>query len=163
MDNLIIYEKNRFYISNKLDILKCTKSDGGLVNFKYTNSKSTLGFYKDSLDLRKQLPVELTINGDEEDDESYSRKQYENFQFITESLDIVLSQSSKFSEKEDHILREEPILVGLDAKNSRYIAKTIKDEKEIVLILNIRSQLIKKLVNKKKQLIKTLQRYKKWK
>lgn len=157
MDNLIIYEKNRFYISNKLDILKCTKSDGGLVNFKYTNSKSTLGFYKDSLDLRKQLPVELTI-GDEEDDESYSRKQYENFQFITESLDIVLSKSSNFSAKEDHILREEPILVGLDARNSRYIAKTIQDEKEIVLILNIRSELIKKLVNKKKQLIKTLKR-----
>ena len=150
MDNLIIYEKDRFYISNKLDIIRCTKSDGVLVNFEYTNSKSTLGFYKDSLDLRKQLPVELTIG-------------YTNFQFITESLDIVLSQWSDFSEKEDHILREEPILVGLDAKNSRYIAKTIKDEKEIVLILNIRSQLITKLVNKKKQLIKILQRWKKWK
>ena len=145
MDSLIIYEKDRFYISNKLDIVRCTKSDGVLVNFKYTNSKSTLGFYKDSLDLREQLPVELTIG-------------YTNFQFITESLDIVLSQWSDFSEKEDHILREEPILVGLDAKNSRYIAKTIKDEKEIVLILNIRSQLITKLVNKKKQLIKILQR-----
>ena len=145
MDNQITYEKDRFYISNKLDIVRCTKSDGVLVNFKYTNSKSTLGFYKDSLDLRKQLPVELTIS-------------YTNFQFITESLDIVLSQWSDFSEKEDHILREEPILVGLDAKNSRYIAKTIKDEKEIVLILNIRSELIKKLVNKKKQLIKILQR-----
>ena len=155
MDNLIIYEKDRFYISNKLDILRCTKSDGVLVNFKYTNSKSTLGFYKNSLDLRKQLPVELKINDDEEDDK------YANFQFITESLDIVLSQSSDFSEKKDHILREEPILVGLDAKNSRYIAKTIKDEKEIVLILNIRSQLITKLVNKKKQLIKILQRYNK--
>ena len=35
---------------------------------------------------------------------------------------------------------------------------TIQDEKEIVLILNIRSELIKKLVNKKKQLIKILQR-----
>ena len=154
MDSLIIYEKDRFYISNKLDIVKCIKSDGGLVNFEYTDSKSTLGFYKDSLDLRKQLPVELTI-GDEED---YEDDKYANFQFITESLDIVLSQSSDFSEKKDHILREEPIFVGLDAKNSRYIAKTIKDEKEIVLILNIRSELIKKLVNKKKQLIKTLQR-----
>ena len=153
MDNLIIYEKDRFYISNKLDIVRCTKSDGVLVNFEYTNSKSTLGFYKDSLDLRKQLQVELTI-GDEDDEEG----KYANFQFITESLDIVLSQSSDFSEKKDHILREEPIFVGLDAKNSRYIAKTIKDEKEIVLILNIRSELIKKLVNNKKQLIKTLQR-----
>ena len=152
MDNLIIYEKDRFYISNKLDILQCTKSNGVLVSFKYTNSKSTLGFYKESTDLRKQLPVELTISDDEEDD------RYQNFQFITESLDIVLSQSSDFSEKKDHILREEPIFVGLDAKNSRYIAKTIQDEKEIVLILNIRSQLITKLVNKKKQLIKTLQR-----
>ena len=155
MDNLIIYEKDRFYISNKLDIVRCTKSDGVLVNFKYTDSKSTLGFYKDSLDLRKQLPVELTISDDEEDDEEGG---YANFQFITESLDIVLSQSSDFSEKKGHILREEPIFVGLDAKNSRYIAKTIKDEKEIVLILNIRSELIKKLVNKKKQLIKILQR-----
>ena len=157
MDNPIIYEKDRFYISNKLDIVRCTKSDGVLVNFKYTNSKSTLGFYKDSLDLRKQLPVELTISDDGEDDK------YQNFQFITESLDIVLSQSSQFSRKADHILREEPILVGLDAKNSRYIAKTIKDEKEIVLILNIQSKHIKKLVKKKQQLIKTLQRYKKWK
>ena len=155
MDNLIIYEKDRFYISNKLDIVRCTKSDGVLVNFKYTNSKSTLGFYKDSSDLRKQLPVELTINVDKEDDEEGG---YQNFQFITESLDIVLSQLSNFSEKEDHILREEPIFVVLDEENSRYIAKTIKDEKEIVLILNIRSQLITKLVNKKKQLIKTLQR-----
>ena len=155
MDSLIIYEKDRFYISNKLDIVRCTKSDGVLVSFKYTNSKSTLGFYEDSIDLRKQLPVELTINVAKEDDEENS---YNNFQFITESLDIVLSQSSDFSEKKDHILREEPILVGLDAKNSRYIAKTIKDEKEIVLILNIRSQLITKLVNKKKQLIKILQR-----
>ena len=152
MDNLIIYEKDRFYISNKLDIVRCTKSDGVLVNFEHTNSKSTLGFYKDSLDLRKQLPVELTIGDDEEDDK------YQNFQFITESLDIVLSQLSNFSEKEDHILREEPIFVVLDEENSRYIAKTIKDEKEIVLILNIRSELIKKLVNKKKQLIKILQR-----
>ena len=152
MDNLIIYEKDRFYISNKLDIVRCTKSDGVLVNFKYTNSKSTLGFYKDSLDIGKQLPVELTISDDEEDDK------YQNFQFITESLDIILSQSSDFSVKADNILREEPIFVGLDAKNSRYIAKTIKDEKEIVLILNIRSELIKKLVNKKKQLIKILQR-----
>lgn len=159
MDNLIIYEKDRFYISNKLDIVRCIKSDCGLVTFEYTNSKSTLGFYKDSSDLRKQLPVELTI-GDEEDDEE---GEYANFQFITESLDIVLSQSSNFLAEEDHILREEPILVGLDAKNSRYIAKTIKDEKEIVLILNIRSVLIKKLVNKKKQLIKILQRYNKWK
>ena len=157
MDNLIIYEKDRFYLSNKLDIVRCTKSDGGLVTFEYTNSKSKVGFHKNSTDLRKQLPVELTINVDE-DDENRSRKQYANFQFITESLDIILSQSSNFSAKEDHILREEPILVGLDAKNSRYIAKTIKDEKEIVLILNIRSELIKKLVNKKKQLIKTLQR-----
>ena len=155
MDDLIIYEKDRFYISNKLDIVRCTKSDGVLVSFKYTNSKSTLGFYEDSIDLRKQLPVELTINVAKEDDEENS---YNNFQFITESLDIVLSQSSDFSEKKDHILREEPIFVGLDAKNSRYIAKTIKDEKEIVLILNIRSQLIKKLVNKKKQLIKILKR-----
>ena len=154
MDSLIIYEKDRFYISNKLDILQCTKSDGGPVTFEYTNSKSTLGFTKNSIDLRKQLPVELTI-GDEEDDKE---GKYANFQFITESLDIVLSQSSHFSEKKDHILREEPIFVGLDAKNSRYIAKTIKDEKEIVLILNIRSEQIKKLVNKKKQLIKTLQR-----
>ena len=152
MDNLIIYEKNRFYISNKLDILQCTKSDGGLVTFEYTNSKLTLGFYKDSIDLRKQLPVELKISDDEEDDK------YANFQFITESLDIVLSQSSDFSEKKDHILREEPIFVGLDAKNSRYIAKTIKDTKYILLILNIRSQIIEKLVNKKKQLIKILQR-----
>ena len=151
MDNLIIYEKDRFYISNKLDIVRCTKSDGVLVNFKYTNSKSTLGFYKDSLDLRKQLPVELKIGVNEE-------SSYDNFQFITESLDIVLSQLSNFSEKEDHILREEPIFVVLDAKNSRYIAKTIKDEKEIVLILNINSRLITKLVNKKKQLIKILQR-----
>lgn len=157
MDSLIIYEKDRFYISNKLDILRCTKSNSVLISFKYTNSKSTLGFYKDSLDLRKQLPVELTISDDEEDDK------YANFQFITESLDIVLSQSSDFSEKKDHILREEPIFVELDAKNSRYIAKTIQDEKEIVLILNIRSELIKKLVNKKKQLIKILQRYNKWK
>ena len=155
MDNLIIYEKDRFYISNKLDILRCTKSDGLLVNFEYTDSKSTLGFYKDSLDLRKQLPEELTINVDKEDDEEDG---YQNFQFITESLDIVLSQLSNFSEKEDHILREEPIFVVLDEENSRYIAKTIKDEKEIVLILNIRSELIKKLVNKKKQLIKILQR-----
>ena len=155
MDNLIIYENDRFYISNKLDIVRCTKSDGVLVNFEYTDNKSTLGFYNDSLDLRKQLPVELTINVDKED---YEEGGYQNFQFITESLDIVLSQWSDFSEKEDHILREEPILVGLDAKNSRYIAKTIQDEKEIVLILNIRSELIKKLVNKKKQLIKILQR-----
>ena len=147
MDSLIIYENDRFYVSNKLDILQCTKSDGGLVNFKYTNNR----FSKNSIDLRKQLPVELTINVDKEDS-------YSNFQFITESLDIVLSQLSNFSEKEDHILREEPIFVGLDAKNSRYIAKTIKDEKEIVLILNIRSNTIKKLVNKKKQLIKILQR-----
>ena len=157
MDSLIIYEKDRFYISNKLDIVRCIKSNGGLVSFEYTDNKSTLGFYKNSTGLTKQLPVELTINV-EEDDESISRKQYANFQFITESLDIVLSQSSDFSEKKDHILREEPILVGLDAKNSRYIAKTIQDEKEIVLILNIRSELIKKLVNKKKQLIKILQR-----
>lgn len=156
MDNPIIYEKDRFYISNKLDIVRCTKSDGVLVNFKYTNSKSTLGFYKDSLDLRKQLPVELTISVDEE-------SSYNNFQFITESLDIVLSQLSDFSAEEDHILREEPIFVELDAKNSRYIAKTIKDEKEIVLILNIQSKHIRKLVKKKQQLIKTLQRYKKWK
>ena len=155
MDNLIIYEKDRFYISNKLDIVRCTKSDGGLVTFEYTNSKSTLGFYKNSNDLRKQLQVELKI-GDEEDDKE---DEYKNFQFITESLDIVLSQSSDFSEElEDYILREEPIFVGLDAKNSRYIAKTIQYEKEIVLILNIRSQLITKLVNKKKQLIKILQR-----
>ena len=154
MDNLIIYEKDRFYISNKLDIVRCTKSDDKLVNFEYTD-KSTLGFYKDSTGLIKQLPVELTI-GDEEDDEE---REYQNFQFITESLDIVLSQSSDFSEKAaDYILREEPILVGLDAENSRYIAKTIKDEKEIVLILNINSRLITKLVNKKKQLIKILQR-----
>ena len=159
MDSLIIYEKDRFYISNKLDILQCTKSDGGLVSFEYTDIKSTLGFYKDSTDLRKQLPVELKIN----DEEDYEEGKYANLQFITESLDIVLSQSSDFSEKKDHILREEPILVGLDAKNSRYIAKTIQDEKEIVLILNIRSELIKKLVNKKKQLIKILQRYNKWK
>ena len=157
MDNLIIYEKDRFYISNKLDIVRCTKSDGGLVTFEYTNSKSTLGFYKESTDLRKQLPVELTISDDEEDDK------YANFQFITESLDIVLSKSSDFSGKADHILREEPIFIGLDAKNSRYIAKTIQYEKEIVLILNIPSELIKKLVNKKKQLIKILQRYNKWK
>ena len=148
MDNLIIYEKDRFYISNKLDIIQCTKSDSGLVTFEYTNNR----FSKNPIDLRKQLPVELTISDDEEDDK------YQNFQFITESLDIVLSQSSDFSEKKDHILREEPIFVELDAKNSRYIAKTIKDEKEIVLILNIRSQLITKLVNKKKQLIKILQR-----
>ena len=154
MDNLIIYEKDRFYISNKLDIVRCTKSDGGLVSFKYTNSKSTLGFYKNSTDLRKKLPVELTI-GDEEDD---NERKYQNFQFITESLDIILSQLSDFSEKKDHILREEPIFVGLDSENSRYIAKTIKDKKEIVLILNIRSELIKKLVNKKKKLIKILQR-----
>ena len=154
MDNQIIYEKDRFYISNKLDIVRCTKSDGGLVSFKYTNSKSTLGFYKNSTDLRKQLQIELTI-GDEEDDKE---GKYANFQFITESLDIVLSQSSHFSEKKDHILREEPIFVGLDAKNSRYIAKTIQYEKEIVLILNINSRLITKLVNKKKQLIKILQR-----
>lgn len=158
MDNLIIYEKDRFYISNKLDIVRCTKSDDKLVIFEYTD-KSTLGFYKDSTGLIKELPVELTI-GDEEDDEEYDEeREYANFQFITESLDIVLSKSSNFSEKEeDYILREEQILVGLDAKNSRYIAKTIKDEKEIVLILNIRSELIKKLVNKKKQLIKILQR-----
>lgn len=155
MDSLIIYEKDRFYISNKLDIVRCTKSDGVLVSFKYTNSKSTLGFYEDSIDLRKQLPVELTINVAKEDDEENS---YNNFQFITESLDIVLSQSSDFSEKKDHILREEPIFVGLDAKNSRYIAKTIQDEKEIVLILNINRELIRELVNKKKQLIKILQR-----
>ena len=154
MDNLIIYEKDRFYISNKLDILQCTKSDGGLVSFEYTNSKTTLGLYKESTDLRKQLPVELTISDDKEDDIYI----YPNFQFITESLDIVLSQSSNFSAEEGHILREEPILVELDAEKSRYIAKTIKDEKEIVLILNIRSELIKKLVNKKKRLIKTLQR-----
>lgn len=151
MDNPIIYEKDRFYISNKLDILKCTKSDGGLVNFEYTDNKSTLVYYKNSSDLRKQLPVELIISDDEEGE-------YRNFQFITESLDIILSQSSNFSAEEDHILREEPILVGLDAKNSRYIAKTIQDEKEIVLILNIRSELIKKLVKKKQQLIKILQR-----
>ena len=150
MDSLIIYEKDRFYVSNKLDILKCTKSDGGLLTFEYTNNR----FSKNSIDLRKQLPVELTI-GDEEDDKE---GKYANFQFITESLDIVLSQSSDFSEKKDHILREEPIFVGLDAKNSRYIAKTIQDEKEIVLILNINSRLITKLVNKKKQLIKILQR-----
>ena len=157
MDNLIIYEKDRFYLSNKLDIVRCTKSDSGLVTFEYTD-KSTLGFYKNSTGLIKQLPVELTI-GDEEDDEEYDEeREYQNFQFITESLDIVLSQSSQFSEKADHILREEPILVGLDAKNSRYMAKTIKDEKEIVLILNIRSELIKKLVNKKKKLIYILQR-----
>ena len=162
MDSLIIYEKDRFYISNKLDIVRCIKSDGGLVNFEYTDIKSTLGFYKDSTDLRKQLPVELTINVDE-DDENRSRKQYKNFQFITESLDIVLSQLSHFSEKTDHILREEPILVGLDAKNNRYIAKTIQDKKEIVLILNISGGFIKKLVNKKKQLIKILQRYNQWK
>jgi len=154
MDNPIIYEKDRFYISNKLDILQCTKSDGRLVNFKYTNNKSTLGFYKNSTGLTKQLPVELII-GDEEDDEE---EEYQNFQFITESLDIVLSQSSHFSEKADHILREEPIFVVLDAENSRYIAKTIKDEKEIALILNIRSELIKKLVKKKKKLIYILQR-----
>lgn len=154
MDNPIIYEKDRFYISNKLNIVRCTKSDGVLVNFEYTNSKSTLGFYKNSIDLRKQLQVELTIN----DEEDYEEGKYANFQFITESLDIVLSQSSDFSEKADHILREEQIFVGLDAKNSRYIAKTIQYEKEIVLILNIRSGLIKKLVNKKKQLIKALQR-----
>lgn len=158
MDNLIIYEKDRFYLSNKLDILRCTKSDSGLLTFEYTNSKSTLVFYKNYTDLRKQLPVELTINVDE-DDESISIKQYTNFQFITESLDIILSKSSDFSEKaEDYILREEPILVGLDAENSRYIAKTTKDKEEIVLILNIRSQLTKKLINKKQQLIKTLQR-----
>ena len=154
MDNLIIYEKDRFYISNKLDIVRCTKSDGGIVTFEYTNNKSTLVFYKYSSDLRKQLPVELKIN----DEEDYEEGKYANFQFITESLDIVLSQSSDFSKKKDHILREKPIFVGLDAKNSRYIAKTIKDEKEIVLILNIPSELIKKLVNKKKQLIKALQR-----
>ena len=35
MDNLIIYEKDRFYISNKLDIVRCIKSDGGLVTFEY--------------------------------------------------------------------------------------------------------------------------------
>ena len=154
MDNLIIYEKDRFYISNKLDIVKCIESDGGLVTFEYTNSKSTFRFYKNSSDLRKQLQVELKIN----DEEDYEEGKYANFQFITESLDIILSQSSAFSEKKDHILREEPIFVGLDAKNSRYIAKTIKDEKEIVLILNINSRLITKLVNKKKQLIKILQR-----
>lgn len=119
MDNTIIYEKDRFYISNKLEIVQCIKSDGGLVTFEYTD-KSTLGFYKNSTDLRKQLQVELTI-GDEEEGE------YQNFQFITESLDIVLSQSSQFSEK-------------------------------IVLILNIHSELIKKLVKKKQQLIKILQR-----
>ena len=154
MDNLIIYEKDRFYISNKLDIVRCTKSDGGLVTFEYTNNKSTLVFYKNSTDLRKQLQVELKIN----DEEDYKEGKYANFQFITESLDIVLSQSSDFSKKEDHILRKEPIFVRLDAENSRYIAKTIKDEKAIVLILNIRSNTIKKLVNKKQQLIKTLQR-----
>lgn len=158
MDNLIIYEKDRFYLSNKLDIIRCTQSDDRLVTFEYTDDKSTLVFYKDSSDLRKQLPVELTISDEEDDEEDDEEKEYKNFQFITESLDIVLSKSSHFSEKEDHILREEQILVGLDAKNSRYIAKTIKDEKEIVLILNIRSELIKKLVNKKKQLIKILQR-----
>ena len=157
MDNLIIYEKDRFYISNKLDIVRCTKSDDKLVIFEYTD-KSTLGFYKDSTGLIKQLPVELTIGDEEDDEEDDKEREYQNFQFITESLDIVLSKSSNFSAKEDHILREEQILVGLDAKNSRYIAKTIKDEKEIVLILNIRSELIKKLVNKKKQLIKILQR-----
>lgn len=157
MDNLIIYEKDRFYISNKLDIVRCTKSDDKLVTFEYTD-KSTLGFYKDSTGLIKQLPVELKINDEEGDEEDDEEREYQNFQFITESLDIVLSKLSNFSAKEDHILREEPILVGLDAKNSRYIAKTIKDEKEIVLILNIRSELIKKLVNKKKRLIKTLQR-----
>lgn len=158
MDNLIIYEKNRFYISNKLDIVQCTKSDGGLVTFEYTDDKSTLVFHKNSTGLTKQLPVELTIGDKEDDEEEDEEREYANFQFITESLDIVLSKSSNFSAKEDYILREKPIFVGLDAKNSRYIAKTIKDEKEIVLILNIRSQLITKLVKKKKQLIKTLQR-----
>ena len=156
MDNLIIYEKDRFYISNKLDIVRCTQSDSRLVTFEYTHdNKTTLEYNPNASDLRKQLPVELTINVDKEDDKE---GEYANFQFITESLDIVLSQLSNFSEKEDHILREEPIFVGLDAKNSRYIAKTIQDEKEIVLILNINSRLITKLVNKKKQLIKILQR-----
>lgn len=102
MDNLIIYEKDRFYLSNKLDIVRCIKSDSGLLTFEYTNSKSTLGFYKNSTDLRKQLQVELTINVCE-DDENRSRKQYKNFQFITESLDIILSQSSDFSEKKKTI------------------------------------------------------------
>ena len=62
----------------------------------------------------------------------------------------------------DHWKESYIIAVKNIGKSYHYIydenRKTIKDEKEIVLILNIRSQLITKLVNKKKQLIKTLQR-----
>ena len=92
---------------------------------------------------------------DDEKDEDQNSNYYNNYQFITDLFDIIITKQSDFKQLyDDYILRSKSHIISLDTGN-RYTAKFLSNStKEIVLIKNPTANILNKtnLIKKRQKL-----------
>lgn len=105
----------------------------------------------------KTFPVIIDLDGNySEYTESNS---YNNFQFVTDLFDIILTKKSEFRNFDyDHVIQEYPRTVDIYTDN-RYTARLVHKNRNMVILTNPPSRSCKSLINKSKKLINLLGNY----
>lgn len=103
----------------------------------------------------KNILSKIILCNDEKDEDQYSNY-YNNYQFITDLFDIIITKQSDFTKQsyDDYILRSKSHIISLNTGN-RYTAKFLSNStKEIVLIKNPKSFMLFKinLIKKRQKL-----------
>lgn len=104
----------------------------------------------------KTFPAIIDLDGNySEHPESNS---YNNFQFITDLFDIILTKESQFRNFDyDHVIQEYPRTVDIYTDN-RYTARLVHENRDMVILINIPSYCCKSLINKSKRLNNLLEK-----
>lgn len=135
------------YINNSYE------QDDTNVGIQRYNSKSWY-FERRTANSSKNILSKIILCDDEKDEDQNSNY-YNNFQFITDLFDIIITKQSDFGEQDDDcILRDKSYEVSLDT-NNRYTAKFLSNSiEEIVLIKNPTSNMLNKtnLIKKRQKL-----------
>lgn len=102
----------------------------------------------------KTFPVIIDLDGNEYPESN----SYNNFQFVTDLFDIILTKESEFrSFNYDHIVQEYQWTVDIYTEN-RYTARLVHENRDMVILINPQSSLCKSLINKSKRLNNLLEK-----
>lgn len=142
----------------KTDLCPCFANDSPLIIGKaieLIRHNSNI-WYSEPRDAKssKNFPVVVNLTKDK-DNENPKNNYYNNFQFITDLFDILLSGKSDFGDYDyDHMLSlkyTRSAVIQIQT-NNRYTAKLINENKDIVILVNPPFQSCKSLIDKSKRL-----------